>query len=87
MDKMNTAEYLKSKRIIASTDLETRFNLNTSRDGHIQTVKDIVAAFDELAQAAFEAGKIRGSFEQKEGDKDAIDIDQSHPDYKDWQYA
>lgn len=46
---MTPEEFLVEKRIIDSINLDTRFNLNLSRDTHIATTKKIIEAMQEYA--------------------------------------
>lgn len=70
---MTAAEFLVQKGILRSTDLETLWNLNLSRDTHVQTVKNIINAMDEYA-AAYHDQKVKEIEDQTEPYKGHIRV-------------
>ena len=50
-------QFLVNKKIIRSIDLEMQWNLNTSRDTHIHTTKEIVKAMKEYAELYLKENK------------------------------
>lgn len=44
---MDAIDFLISRNIIINRDLDTRFNLNLTRDCHIKSAKDIVQAMED----------------------------------------
>lgn len=51
---MSAEEFLVKKKILNSTDLETKWNLNTTKDTYIAVTKQIVEAMNEFAKIKVE---------------------------------